>query len=123
MRVLVTGAYGLIGSAVLARLDRDGHELVGTGRKTDTAGRQFPYASWWPLTSAYLQRELIGFCWLPIVVILIRLCDLARAAAQKIGTLPDEYRRLYAIWFALACTAFIAVILIFGLMIWKPSLW
>lgn len=28
MRVLVTGAYGLIGSAVLARLHRDGHELV-----------------------------------------------------------------------------------------------
>ena len=46
MRVLVTGAYGLIGSAVLARLHRDGHELVGTGRKIDTAQRQFPYARW-----------------------------------------------------------------------------
>ncbi len=46
MRVLVTGAYGLIGSAVLARLHRDGHELVGTGRQIDTAQRQFPYARW-----------------------------------------------------------------------------
>jgi uncharacterized protein YbjT (DUF2867 family) len=46
MRVLVTGAYGLIGSAVLARLHRDGHELVGTGRHVDTAQRQFPYARW-----------------------------------------------------------------------------
>jgi uncharacterized protein YbjT (DUF2867 family) len=46
MRVLVTGAYGLIGSAVLARLHRDGHELVGTGRQVDTAQRQFPYARW-----------------------------------------------------------------------------
>jgi uncharacterized protein YbjT (DUF2867 family) len=46
MRVLVTGAYGLIGSAVLARLHRDGHELVGTGRKIETAQRQFPYARW-----------------------------------------------------------------------------
>ena len=46
MRALVTGAYGLIGSAVLARLHRDGHELVGTGRRIDTAQRQFPYAHW-----------------------------------------------------------------------------
>jgi uncharacterized protein YbjT (DUF2867 family) len=46
MRVLVTGAYGLIGSAVMARLHRDGHELVGTGRHVETAQRQFPYAHW-----------------------------------------------------------------------------
>jgi uncharacterized protein YbjT (DUF2867 family) len=46
MRVLVTGAYGLIGSAVLTRLHRDGHELVGTGRHVDTAQRQFPYTHW-----------------------------------------------------------------------------
>jgi uncharacterized protein YbjT (DUF2867 family) len=46
MRVLVTGAYGLIGSAVLTWLHRDGHELVGSGRKVDTAQSQFPYARW-----------------------------------------------------------------------------
>ena len=46
MRVLVTGAYGLIGSAILARLHRDGHELVGSGRMIDAAQRQFPYARW-----------------------------------------------------------------------------
>ena len=32
MRVLVTGAYGLIGAACLARLYRDGHEVTGAGR-------------------------------------------------------------------------------------------
>ena len=32
MRVLVTGAYGLIGAACLARLHRDGHEVTGEGR-------------------------------------------------------------------------------------------
>jgi uncharacterized protein YbjT (DUF2867 family) len=46
MRVLVTGAYGLIGSACLARLRRDGHELVGMGRATGEARRRFPYAGW-----------------------------------------------------------------------------
>ena len=38
MRILVTGAYGLIGSAVLLRLHRDGHELVATGRAVAAAG-------------------------------------------------------------------------------------
>jgi uncharacterized protein YbjT (DUF2867 family) len=46
MRVLVTGAYGLIGSTVMARLHRDGHELIGTGRTVARAQRQFPYALW-----------------------------------------------------------------------------
>lgn len=46
MRVLVTGAYGLIGSAILARLHRDGHELIGAGRGIAAARRRFPYAQW-----------------------------------------------------------------------------
>jgi uncharacterized membrane protein len=66
---------------------------------------------------------VVGLCWLPVVVIQIRLRDIARVAAQKSATLPDEYRRLYAIWFALGWPAFVGVILIFGLMIWKPTLW
>lgn len=46
MRVLVTGAYGLIGSAILARLHREGHEVAGTGRSIAEARRRFPYARW-----------------------------------------------------------------------------
>ncbi len=46
MHVLVTGAYGLIGSAVLARLYRDGHRLTGAGRTLAEARRRFPYAQW-----------------------------------------------------------------------------
>src|SRR3954453_21134113 len=46
MRVLVTGAYGLIGSTILARLHRDGHDIVGAGRALSEAGRRFPYARW-----------------------------------------------------------------------------
>ena len=46
MRVLVTGAYGLIGSAVLTRLHRDGHELVGAGRAIEEAQRRLRFAQW-----------------------------------------------------------------------------
>ena len=46
MRVLVTGAYGLIGSACLAQLHQQGHELVALGRAVASARRRFPYARW-----------------------------------------------------------------------------
>jgi uncharacterized protein YbjT (DUF2867 family) len=64
MRVLVTGAYGLIGSAVLARLNRDGHALVGAGRSIAAARRSFPYAHWvvadfHVLTTAEAWRPLL----------------------------------------------------------------
>jgi uncharacterized membrane protein len=77
--------------------------------------------SW--ILAALALYVVVGLCWLPVVVIQIRLRDLARAAAQKSANLPHEYQRLYAIWFALGWPAFIGVILIFGLMIWKPTLW
>ena len=43
MRVLVTGAYGLIGAAVLARLKRDGHEVVAAGRNIEEMQRRVPF--------------------------------------------------------------------------------
>jgi uncharacterized membrane protein len=75
------------------------------------------------ILAALVLYLVVGLCWLPVVVIQIRLRDIARGAAQKSAALPDEYRRLYGIWFALGWPAFIGVILIFGLMIWKPALW
>jgi uncharacterized protein YbjT (DUF2867 family) len=56
MRVLVTGAYGLIGAACLARLHRDGHELVGAGRTLGSARRRAPYARWVEADYARLIR-------------------------------------------------------------------
>jgi uncharacterized protein YbjT (DUF2867 family) len=46
MRVLVTGAYGLIGSACMARLLSEGHEIVATGRNITQARRRAPFAAW-----------------------------------------------------------------------------
>jgi uncharacterized protein YbjT (DUF2867 family) len=64
MRVLVTGAYGLIGSACLARLHRDGHDLVAAGRVIGTARRRFPYAQWIAADFARLTRAQD---WLPLI--------------------------------------------------------
>jgi uncharacterized protein YbjT (DUF2867 family) len=46
MRVLIIGAYGLIGAACLVRLRRDGHALTATGRSITEARRRFPFARW-----------------------------------------------------------------------------
>ena len=64
MRVVVTGAYGLIGSAVLARLNRDGHELVAVGRSIDQARQRFPYAQW---IEADFARLTTADAWHPLL--------------------------------------------------------
>ena len=46
MRVLVVGAYGFIGSAVVARLVADGHEVVGAGRRIKSARERRPDLRW-----------------------------------------------------------------------------
>jgi len=40
MRVLITGAYGLIGAACLAKLHAEGHDLIGAGRSIEEARRR-----------------------------------------------------------------------------------
>jgi uncharacterized membrane protein len=66
---------------------------------------------------------LIGICWLPVVGIQLTLRDLARAAAEAGTALPERYHRLFRIWYALGWPAFLGVIAIFALMIWRPHLW
>jgi len=46
MRILVIGAYGFIGSAVVARLVADGHEVVGAGRRIKAARERRPDLDW-----------------------------------------------------------------------------
>lgn len=66
---------------------------------------------------------LVGLCWLPVVFIQIRIRNLAQAAAKNAQPLPEEYRRLYRIWFWLGWPAFLGVIGIFALMTWQPHFW
>jgi len=45
-RILVVGAYGLIGAYVLARLQARRIDVVAFGRDIEAAARRFPYAQW-----------------------------------------------------------------------------
>ena len=82
MRVLVTGAYGLIGSAVLARLHRDGHELVAAGRAIAPARRRAPYARW---VEADFRRLTLAGDWLPLL-------EGIDAVVKCVGVLQDGAR-------------------------------
>jgi uncharacterized membrane protein len=75
------------------------------------------------LVAALALYVFIGACWLPVVWIQLRLRDLARKAADANSPLPARYHRLFAVWFRLGWPAFIGVLVIFALMVWKPALW
>jgi uncharacterized membrane protein len=82
----------------------------------------FSFREPWLLTALALYI-FVGLCWLPVVWIQLRLRDLAHASAEKKHALPPRYHKLFAIWFWLGWPAFIGVLAIFALMVWKPALW
>ena len=82
MRVLVTGGYGLIGSAILARLQREGHSLVGAGRSIEQAQRRFPYARW---VEADFRKLTSADAWGPLL-------DDVDAVVNCVGVLQDSGR-------------------------------
>ena len=55
MRILVAGAYGLVGGYVVSRLVADGHEVIGAGRDVDAARRRFPSARWIEVDLRYAE--------------------------------------------------------------------
>lgn len=77
--------------------------------------------SW--LIVAIALYVLVGLCWLPVVWIQIQLRDIAAYAAERGAALPAGYFSLYRVWFVLGWPAFLGVIAIFAVMIWKPHLW
>ena len=56
----------------------------------------------------------VGMCWLPVVWIQIRVRNLIDAGKSR-----DSYERLMRFWIALGIPAFIAVLVIFYLMVTK----
>ena len=64
---------------------------------------------------------LAAACWLPVVWLQIRMAAMARVAAATDSPLPARYWRYHAIWTSLGIPAFVAFVVIFYLMVVKPS--
>lgn len=76
----------------------------------------------WLLLSVALYA-LAGACWLPVVVMQIRMARMAGTAAAQGAPLPQAYQLLARRWEVLGYPAFIAMLAVYGLMVNKPALW
>jgi uncharacterized membrane protein len=80
------------------------------------------------LTDSWIVLSIIlyfvtGAFWLPVVWMQIRMRTLAEKAAVSNTELPQDYHRLFWLWFAFGFPAFTSVLLILWLMIARPALW
>ena len=89
--------------------------IAMAGRPRSTPGRAIAIA-----------RNLVaGACWLPVVWPQLRMRDMAAQAAQSEqgdGVLPPLYWRYARWWEALGYPAFVAMAVVFYLMVNKPAL-
>jgi uncharacterized membrane protein len=80
----------------------------------------------YPLSHGWLAWSialfcLAGLCWIPVVGLQIRMRDLARASERGGGPITPRYRACARLWFWLGIPAFVAVILVFWIMVAKPA--
>jgi uncharacterized membrane protein len=126
-----------------AHLSRDPRIIASVGRRVIVADWVFTGTSGLvqPLTGLLLARELglsldeswlvaafalyvLAFsCWAPVVGLQIQATRLAEESVRTGEPLPAPYHALMRRWFLLGWPAFIALVIIIGLMIAKPVLW
>jgi uncharacterized membrane protein len=80
-----------------------------------------PMAPW--LVVTYALYSLAFVCWVPVVVLQMRVRDIAATSAATGTGLPPGYDQAMRLWFALGWPAFGALIIVFLLMVAKPALW
>ena len=80
----------------------------------------FPLSSPWLAWSIALYL-LAGACWLPVVWMQIRMRDWAATALRDGTPLPETYWRYLWRWTALGIPAFVALVIVFYLMVAKPA--
>jgi uncharacterized membrane protein len=74
---------------------------------------------WWTL----LLYLITGLCWLPVVVLQIRMRDIAVLSLAQGKALPYLYHHYSKIWLWLGVPAFFGMIGITTLMVFHNSLW
>jgi uncharacterized membrane protein len=89
-------------------------------------GMALANAAGYPLTSTWIVASVLlyllaGACWIPVVFIQRRMRDIARRCADAGTALDADYRRLWRWWFTLGWPAFLALAVVFWLMIARPA--
>ena len=81
----------------------------------------------WPMSTPWLALSLLlfvvaGLCWLPVVWLQIRMAAIAAQAHREGTALPPLYARYQRYWELLGYPAFVAMAVVFYLMVNKPQL-
>lgn len=89
-------------------------------------GLWLAYRAGFDLRSTWLMGSIVlyllaGVCWLPVVWMQIRMRDMATEASQAGRELPERYSRFLRLWVALGVVAFLALVIVFYLMVAKPA--
>jgi uncharacterized membrane protein len=79
-----------------------------------------PVMADWIVWSVVLYL-LAGAAWLPVVWMQIQMRDMATEAARTGTAIPDRYWRFLNWWVALGIVAFLALVVVFYLMVRKPG--
>ena len=72
------------------------------------------------LAVTYVIYIIAGLCWLPVVWIQIQLKNMTAKSVETGEPLPPRYFKLFKIWFLLGWPAFIGLVIVFFLMVFKP---
>ena len=80
----------------------------------------YPIIGW--VFYAFCLYLLAGCCWLPVVWLQIRMRQIARVADDKGTPLPSQYWWYARIWFWLGVPAFCSLVIVYWLMVFKPSI-
>lgn len=81
----------------------------------------YPLTSLW-LVITFTLFALVGLCWLPVVYMQIIMKRDSQAALINQSPLPGRYWRMARAWFWLGIPAFTAMLIVFYLMIARPTL-
>jgi len=73
------------------------------------------------LLATFVLYIVAGCCWLPVVWIQYQLKKQIKLSLAKNAPLPARYQQLFRWWFALGWPAFMALIIVFYLMVAKPA--
>jgi uncharacterized membrane protein len=79
-----------------------------------------PLSTLWIAWSIALY-VVAGACWLLVVWLQYRMRDIARTAVRNGTALPPQYFRFLRVWVLLGVPAFAALLVVFYLMVAKPS--
>lgn len=80
----------------------------------------YRFTETWIVAAAGLYL-LAGTCWIAAVILQIQMRDISVGALQQGVSLPSIYHRLSRAWFWLGIAGFLAVVVIFFLMVFKPT--